>query len=211
MRNNNQIEAPFIGIVRHRLLTDGDGVTTLVAFHGCSLHCRYCLNPQSLQENGVWRWMDCRELYEMVKVDELYFLATGGGVTFGGGEPCLRSKFIQEFRKLCGEEWKLAVETSLNVSEEYIKQLLPVVNHFIVDVKDMNPDIYRNYTGGYNKRVLQNLRLLAERGRMGDVSIRLPLIPGYNTMQNQEEGRKQLVNMGFMDIEMFTYKTLEKS
>lgn len=155
--------------------------------------------------------MDCRELYEMVKVDELYFLATGGGVTFGGGEPCLRSKFIQEFRKLCGEEWKLAVETSLNVSEEYIKQLLPVVNHFIVDVKDMNPDIYRNYTGEYNKRVLQNLRLLAERGRMGDVSIRLPLIPGYNTMQNQEEGRKQLENMGFMDIEMFTYKTLEKS
>ena len=40
--------ARIIGIARHRLSTDGDGVTTLVAFHGCLLRCRYCLNPQSL-------------------------------------------------------------------------------------------------------------------------------------------------------------------
>lgn len=40
--------AKVIGVARHRLATDGDGVTTLVAFHGCPLHCRYCLNPQSL-------------------------------------------------------------------------------------------------------------------------------------------------------------------
>ena len=37
-----------IGIARHRLQTDGQGVSTLVAFHGCPLHCKYCLNPQSL-------------------------------------------------------------------------------------------------------------------------------------------------------------------
>lgn len=37
---------PFIGISRHRLATDGEGVTTLAAFHGCPLACRYCLNPQ---------------------------------------------------------------------------------------------------------------------------------------------------------------------
>ena len=40
--------ARIIGIARHRLSTDGDGVTTLVAFHGCPLHCRYCLNPPLL-------------------------------------------------------------------------------------------------------------------------------------------------------------------
>ena len=41
-------KAPLIGICRHRLTTDGTGVTTLVAFHGCPLHCQYCLNPQCL-------------------------------------------------------------------------------------------------------------------------------------------------------------------
>ena len=39
--------APLIGISRHRLSTDGEGVTTLVAFHGCPLRCKYCLNPQT--------------------------------------------------------------------------------------------------------------------------------------------------------------------
>ena len=42
-----EVKAPIIGINRHRLTTDGEGVTTLVAFHGCPLHCKYCLNPQT--------------------------------------------------------------------------------------------------------------------------------------------------------------------
>ena len=47
--------AKIIGIARHRLSTDGDGVTTLVAFHGCPLSCRYCLNPQSLGDGERFR------------------------------------------------------------------------------------------------------------------------------------------------------------
>ena len=51
---NRQCER-IIGIARHRLSTDGDGVTTLVAFHGCPLHCHYCLNPQSLGDGSRFR------------------------------------------------------------------------------------------------------------------------------------------------------------
>ena len=47
--------AKIIGSARHRLSTDGDGVTTLVAFHGCPLRCRYCLNPQSLGDAERFR------------------------------------------------------------------------------------------------------------------------------------------------------------
>ena len=85
---------PILGVNRHRLLIDGEGVTTLVAFHGCPLHCKYCLNPQSLSDDFDFPLYSCEQLYERVKVDELYFLATRGGITFGGGEPCLRSEFI---------------------------------------------------------------------------------------------------------------------
>ena len=66
---------PLIGIARHRLTIDGEGVTTLVAFHGCPLRCKYCLNPTSLQPDGVWERYDCNQLYEEVRKDELYFLA----------------------------------------------------------------------------------------------------------------------------------------
>ena len=67
---------PILGVNRHRLLIDGEGVTTLVAFHGCPLHCKYCLNPQSLSDDFDFPLYSCEQLYERVKVDELYFLAT---------------------------------------------------------------------------------------------------------------------------------------
>ena len=130
--------APLIGISRHRLSTDGEGVTTLVAFHGCPLRCKYCLNPQSLHSEGIWKNYDCEQLYDEFRQDELYFLATNGGITFGGGEPCLQSDFIYEFRQLCGQEWQLSVETSLNVTQENIEKLVPVVDSYIIDIKEIN-------------------------------------------------------------------------
>ncbi len=95
-----EVKAPIIGIDRHRLTTDGEGVTTLVAFHGCPLHCKYCLNPQCLSPDGVLRTITPSELYSEVEIDDLYFVATGGGICFGGGEPLLHSKFIEEFVKI---------------------------------------------------------------------------------------------------------------
>lgn len=89
-----ELSAPLIGTDRHRLSTDGRGVTTLVAFHGCPLRCRYCLNPQCFDTSRTWRTVTPQQLLAEVAIDNLYFQATGGGVTFGGGEPLLRSEFI---------------------------------------------------------------------------------------------------------------------
>ena len=47
------MKAPLIAIARHRLTVDGEGVTTLVAFHGCPLRCRYCLNRQCWEPEGI--------------------------------------------------------------------------------------------------------------------------------------------------------------
>jgi Pyruvate-formate lyase-activating enzyme len=198
--------AKIIGIARHRLSTDGDGVTTLVAFHDCPLRCRYCLNPQSLGDGGRCREFSPEELYAETRIDELYFIATNGGVTFGGGEPCLRPQFIREFRELCGPAWQLNLETSLNVPSVNIETLLPVVNTLIIDIKDMNPDIYRNYTGQSNDLVLDNLRLIANAGRQSDCIVRIPLIPGYNTDTDREASRKALEVLGFDRFDLFTYQ-----
>ncbi len=197
--------AKIIGIARHRLSTDGDGVTTLVAFHCCPLSCRYCLNPQSLGDGGRFREYSPEELYAETRIDELYFIATNGGVTFGGGEPCLRPQFIREFRELCGSAWQLNLETSLNVPSANIEALLPMVNTLIIDIKDMNPDIYRSYTGQSNDLVLDNLRLIADAGRQQDCIIRIPLIPDYNTDADREKSRKALEALGFTRFDLFTY------
>lgn len=198
--------AKIIGIARHRLSTDGDGVTTLVAFHGCPLRCRYCLNPQSLGDGGRFREYSPEQLYAETRIDELYFIATNGGVTFGGGEPCLRPDFIRHFRELCGESWQINLETSLNVPADNIASLLPVVNTLIIDIKDMNPEIYRNYTGRGNSIVLPNLRLIANSGRQSDCIIRIPLIPDFNTDADREISRKALEDLGFTRFDLFTYQ-----
>lgn len=201
--------AKIIGIARHRLSTDGDGVTTLVAFHGCRLRCRYCLNPQSLGDGGRFREYSPEELYAETRIDELYFIATNGGVTFGGGEPCLRPQFIHEFRELCGQGWQLNLETSLCVPSANIEALLPVVNTLIIDIKDTNPDIYRSYTGQSNDLVLDNLRLIADAGRQQDCIVRIPLIPDYNTDTDREKSRKALEALGFTRFDLFTYQIRE--
>lgn len=199
-------QAKIIGIARHRLSTDGDGVTTLVAFHGCPLRCRYCLNPQSLGDGSRFREYSPQSLYDEVRIDELYFLATNGGVTFGGGEPGVHPDFIREFRGLCGQGWQINLETSLNIPTANIEGLLSVVNTMIIDIKDMNPDIYRNYTGEANNLVLNNLRLIAEAGRQNDCIIRLPLIPDFNTEPDRTASRSRLETLGFDNFDLFTYQ-----
>lgn len=199
-------QANIIGIARHRLSTDGDGVTTLVAFHGCPLNCRYCLNPHSLDHNGCFRKYTPQKLYAETRIDELYFLATNGGITFGGGEPCMHPQFIREFREQCGRQWKINLETSLNVPSANIESLLPVIDTLIIDVKDMNPDIYRSYTGQSNDLVINNLRLIANTGRQLDCIVRIPLIPDYNTDTDREISRKALEALGFDRFDLFTYQ-----
>ena len=201
----SEITAPLIAINRHRLTTDGEGVTTLVAFHGCSLHCEYCLNAQCLQADGVWCRLTPGELYSEVEIDDLYFVATGGGICFGGGEPLLRSDFIKAFAEIMNPEWKLTIETSLNVPLENVKAIASLVQMWYVDIKDMNPDIYKAYGCKENKQVVSNLQWLAANGYADKVIIRLPLIPEYNTDEDRQQSQQQLEKMGFTNFDKFNY------
>ena len=200
-----EITAPFIAVNRHRLATDGEGVTTLVAFHGCPLRCRYCLNPQCLQVDGVWRRLTPGELYSEVEIDDLYFIATGGGICFGGGEPLLYPDFIRTFSKLMNPEWKLTVETSLNVPLENIKTIAALVLMWYIDIKDFSPTIYNAYTGKDNTQVIRNLVWLAANGYADKVFLRLPLIPDYNTEEDRLLSQQRLEALGFAHFDKFTY------
>ena len=201
----SEVTAPLIAINRHRLATDGEGVTTLVAFHGCPLHCQYCLNAQCLQADGVWCRLTPGELYSEVEIDDLYFMATGGGICFGGGEPLLRSDFIKAFAEIMNPEWKLTIETSLNVPLENVKAIASSVQMWYVDIKDMNPNIYKAYGCKENKQVVSNLQWLAANGYADKVIIRLPLIPEYNADEDRQRSQQQLEEMGFTNFDKFNY------
>ena len=197
---------PFIGIDRHRLGVDGVGVTTLAAFHGCPLRCKYCLNHRCLEApDGLPRYTP-RQLYDRVAVDNLYFIATGGGVCFGGGEPLLRVDFITEFKQLCGKSWNLTAETSLQVPRASVEKAAEVVGDFIVDIKEGDADIYRAYTEGDAERAWDNLALLLSLVGPEHVTVRVPLIPGYNDEAATARTADRLTAMGITRIDRFTYR-----
>ncbi len=199
------ITAPIIGLKRHCIATDGQGVTTLVAFYGCPLRCKYCINPQCFNKNTICRTITPQELRDEVAIDNLYFLATGGGVTFGGGEPLLRSKFISEFCKITPHEWNISLETSLNVSKRHLEEVIQFIDHFFIDVKDLEPVIYKKYTSTDNIKVYENLQLLAAKIPQNKITIRLPLIYGYNNEEKRKASIEKLKRMGFDNFDLFKY------
>lgn len=198
--------APVITFSRLRMAVDGPGIATLVCFHGCPLRCRWCLNPFSFAPDTRRTQMTAQMLYDKVRQDELYFLATGGGVTFGGGEPLLYPGFLQDFRKICGPAWHLCAETSLSVPWENVQTAANCIDHFYVDCKDTNPDIYRRYTGQDNAGMLENLQKLLTLVGPERITVRIPLIPEYNTQADQQRSKTFLESIDIRHLDLFSYK-----
>ena len=140
-----------------------------------------------------------------MKIDDIYFRATNGGVTFGGGEPALQSAFIEAFRAICGRDWRITLETSLNVSEEHIRRLIPIVDDYIIDIKYFDDRIYYSYTGAHNALVKSNLRLLIRHGLKDRITVRIPLIKGYNTHNDNAFSQRMLRKMGLTKFDRFEY------
>lgn len=183
-----QIVAPIFAISRLRMGTDGPGITTLVTFMRCPLNCKYCINKQChdpiYEKDGITlskgvMLLTPQELYDKVKIDNIYFAATGGGVCFGGGEPTLYANFIREFRRICGNRWRITVESCLCCSYTTMRTLSEVVDYWIADVKSIHSDIYKSYTG-VNFNIKQYLRFLHSLVPDNRVMIKVPVIPGYN-------------------------------
>ena len=195
---------PLLAVSRLRMGTDGIGVTTLVSGAGCPLDCRWCINKRLLREAPA-RQVSTEELLEQVKIDDLYFQATGGGITFGGGESLLHAAFIRRFREICPEEWQIRVETSLAVPAEQVKTVAEAVDEFIVDCKDMDQEIYRHYTGKDSTLMRENLRILLDAAGPERITVRVPLIPEYNTKEDQARSAGLLRSMGFRKLDLFDY------
>ena len=207
--------ASVFAIDRLRMGTDGHGITTLVCLMGCPLRCAYCLNDRCHEEiyskgsrglylnKGIIQ-LDANELYDRVKIDDLYFQATGGGICFGGGEPTRYAGFIEEFRRICGNAWEITLETSLYCHDDIIRQLAPIVDHWIVDVKDINHVIYERYTG-QPSRIRESLNVLLQTCRVENVTLKVPLIPGYNTDYDVDYSLDELERMGFTNFKCVHY------
>ncbi len=119
------------------------------------------------------------QLYEQIRRDAHFFRQSGGGVTFSGGECLLFPAFLREIAACCKAGGiHTLVESALNVPYSHVEQVLEVVDLFYVDIKHMDSQKHKRYTGAGNETILQNIKQLAQAGKA--FVVRVPLIPGVN-------------------------------
>ena len=102
-----------------------------------------------------------------------------------------------------GRVGKSTSRHSLNVPNSTVEAIGNIIDHWIVDIKDMNPLIYKAYTGKDNAAVIGNLRYLLQKN--AKITARVPLIPDFNTEADMEKSVNALKKMGVTDIDRFSY------
>lgn len=125
------------------------------------------------------------EVLKEILKDKAYYEASGGGVTFSGGECMLQIDFLTEILKKCRENGvHTAVDTAGNVPWDFFEKIKPYTNLFLYDVKCFSDHLHIKGTGVSNGRILNNLKKLSTEFD-GDIIIRIPVITGFNDDINE--------------------------
>lgn len=170
---------------------DGNGIRTIVFLKGCVLRCRWCCNPESqsyeiqtMMVQGrpkiMGRDVTVQEVMETVEKDRAYYRRTGGGLTLSGGESLCQPEFATALLRAAKERGITTAMESMGCAQwPVIEGVLPYLDQYLLDIKHMNPEKHKEYTGRSNELMLENARKIAQSG-MTELSIRVPVIPGFN-------------------------------
>jgi pyruvate formate lyase activating enzyme len=122
--------------------------------------------------------MTVEDLIREAKKDLAIYKHSRGGVAISGGEPLLNPNFTSKLlRKFKEEGISVGADTCGHVPWAYIEQILPFVDFFLWDIKHMNAETHKKFTGVSNELILRNVRSVSEKNI--PLYIRAPVIPGY--------------------------------
>jgi pyruvate formate lyase activating enzyme len=123
------------------------------------------------------REVTVRQVMDEIEKDRAFFDESGGGVTFSGGEPLSQPDFLLTMLEACRERRiHTVVDTSGFSPWGVLDRIRWYVDLFLFDLKLMDDDRHRQFTGVSNRRILENLRALSAGGH--PLRIRIPIIPG---------------------------------
>ena len=208
--------------VEHFATREGPGIRTAVFLKGCPLRCMWCHNPESWSPKveaypdgtviGCERTVS--DVLEEVLRDKPFYDNSGGGLTVSGGEPLLRWEFVRElFVRAKAAGVHTAIETSGYASESLIRELMPVTDLWLYDVKGLDKEKHKKHVGVDNAVILRNLRLLDASG--AKIILRAPMIPGVNdfpaNLRALAELANELKSVSELDVEPYVAYGIEKA
>lgn len=168
-------EQEAITLTRDGILTDRE---LCVLCEKCAEVCPSKATEMSAQYYSI------DQLLGMIARERPFLEQSGGGVTLSGGEPLIEPAFTFELLDACGEMGiHRALDTSGFVKKEVILAAAERTELFLYDLKMMDSDMHRRWTGVPNELILSNLKLIAMKDV--DLIIRIPVIGGVNaTVEN---------------------------
>ncbi len=136
-----------------------------------------------------------------------------GGVTFTGGEPLMQADFLTGVLKKCRSAYiHTAVETSGYTSRSNLLAMLKWTDWLFVDLKHMDPERHRQYTGVSNSLILKNLAAIASSGWKGRLILRVTVVPGFNdTDDNMVKTARFAKATGLTEINLLPFHRLGES
>jgi pyruvate formate lyase activating enzyme len=172
---------------------DGPGIRTVIFMQGCALRCKYCHNPDTWAiDSPDARDYGVEELMEVIIRNRPYYAASGGGVTFSGGEPLLQHQFVKDIFEHCHEEKiSTAYDSSLYISSQVVLDLIPFTDLVLADIKHINSEKSKLLTGVDNRLNLENIKLLNENKVR--IWIRYVILPGWTDAYEDLEQMAQFI------------------
>lgn len=198
---------------------DGPGIRTIVFLKGCYLRCKWCCNPegqeyqiQQMTMNGktktVGQDVTVEEVMDIVEKDRIYYQRSTGGLTLSGGECLAQFEFARDLLRAAKEKGlTTAIETTSFVSYDKIEELRPYLDTYLMDIKHMNSEKHKAFTGQPNDLILANAKRIAKD--FPRLIIRTPIIPTFNdTIDEVREIAKYARNIGVKEMHILPYHRL---
>ena len=192
----------------HRFMPDGTHCFDSSACVLCGACTRVC-PAGAIQIYGDD--VSAEHIMQTVKRDKLYYDASGGGMTVSGGEPLEQVEFTRELLALAKAEGiHTAVDTSGCASAGALDAVESLTDLFLYDLKIMDSDLHRKYTGCGNEQILSNYVRLIQTGRT--VHVRVPVMEEVNdNEQNWEKLETLLRQCPPAALRFLPYHTLGSS
>ncbi len=159
-----------------------DGIITDPKHCNLSGKCAEVCPTLATEISGYYQTIP--ELLKIIEKERPLFDQSGGGVTFSGGEPLLYPDYLSEILALC-DKGKIhrTIDTCGFVKTDILLGIAKQTDLFLYDLKLLDSDKHKAYTGVSNELILSNLVALAESG--ANIQVRIPLIKGVNSdLQN---------------------------
>lgn len=207
--------------IKEFTIHDGPGIRTTVFMKGCPLSCTWCHNPegQSMKpqiihglagERVAGQEYTATQLAALLNQQADILRNNEGGITFSGGEPLLQAKFVAEVIDLL-HGVHILLDTSGYGRKQDFQKLVDRSDLIFFDLKLIDPDAHRHYTGCNNDLILNNLQILSASGK--PFVIRVPLVPGVTDADENLEAIAQTVRglSGLVRVDLLPYNKAARS